>query len=109
MKILQNGVEMCDVEVADSFMTRFKGLMLKKTLDDTSGLLIKKCSCIHTCFMRFPIDVIYLDKDYTVLYTETVVPWRTGKIVKHAKHVLELPEGKKENYTTGEKLELVGA
>ncbi len=108
MKILQNGAEMCDVEVAASFMTRFKGLMLRKNLEDTSGLLIKKCSSIHTCFMRFPIDVIYLDGDYTVLYAETVVPWRTGKFVKHAKHVLELPEGKKENYKTGEKLELVG-
>ena len=108
MKILQNGIEMCDVEVADSFMTRFKGLMLRKCLNDTSGLLIKKCSSIHTCFMRFPIDVIYLDGDYTVLYTETVVPWRTGKIVKNTKHVLELPEGKKENYITGQKLELVG-
>lgn len=107
MKILQSGVEMCDVEVADSLMARFKGLMLKKKLEDTSGLLIKRCSSIHTCFMRFPIDVIYLDKEYTVLYTETVVPWRVGKLVKRAKHVLELPKGKKESYTTGEKLELV--
>lgn len=107
MKILQNGEELCDVEVADSFISRFKGLMLRKCLDDTSGLLIRKCSSIHTCFMRFPIDVIYMDKDYTVLYTETVYPWRIGKIVKHTKHVLELPKGKKKEYTTGMRLEMI--
>lgn len=106
MKILQNGAELCDAEVADSFMSRFKGLMLRKHLDESSGLLIKKCSSIHTCFMRFPIDVIYLDKNYTVLYTETVYPWRVGKIVKHTRHVLELPQGKKEKYAAGTRLEL---
>ena len=109
MKILQNGIELCDVEVADSFMARFKGLMLKKKLEETSGLLLKKCSSIHTCFMRFSIDVIYLDNEYTILHAETVDPWRIGKIIRHTKHVLELPKGKKENYKIGTKLKLVDA
>lgn len=107
MRILQNQIELCDVTVANTFATRFMGLMFKRHLDDTSGLLIQKCSGIHTCFMRFTIDVIYLDKDYTVLFAETVAPWRIGKIVKHTKHVLELPQGKKEAYPIGTKLELI--
>lgn len=107
MRILQNQIELCDAAVANTFCTRFIGLMFKKHLDDASGLLIQKCSGIHTCFMRFNIDVIYLDKDYTVIFAETVTPWRIGKIVKHTKHVLELPQGKKEAYQIGTKLELI--
>lgn len=107
MRILQNQTELCNARVANTFGTRFMGLMFKKHLDDASGLLIQKCSSIHTCFMRFTIDVIYLDKDYTVLFAETVAPWKIGKIVKHTKHVLELPQGKKEAYHVGVKLELI--
>lgn len=107
MKIVHAGNELCDVSVADTFFTRLRGLMFKKHLDASSGLLIQKCSSIHTCFMRFPIDVIYLDKDYTVLYSETVIPWRIGKIVKHTKHVLELPTGRKEWFQIGYKLDLI--
>ena len=56
--------------------------------------------------MRFPIDVIYIDKNYTVLHTETVAPWRIGKIVKHTRHVLEVPVGNKERYAVGSQIRL---
>ena len=106
MRILQNGRELCSAEIADSFLSRLKGLMFRKKLDRDSGLFIQNCSSIHTCFMRFPIDVIYVDRKYTVLYTETVAPWRIGKIVKHTRHVLELPAGNKEKFAVGIQLQL---
>ncbi len=94
------------VRVADSFWTRFKGLMLRKSLKPGEALLLKNCSSIHCCFMRFTIDVIYLDDNMTVLDTESVKPWRLGKIVKGAKHVLETEEHSSWTITPGEKLVL---
>lgn len=81
------------VAVADSFFTRFRGLMLRKALGPGEGLLLKNCSAIHCCFMRFPIDVIYLNSDMRVVAIETVKPWRLGGVFPGAKHVLELEAG----------------
>jgi len=81
------------VKIADSFFTRLIGLMNKKTMEDDEGLLLLKCSSVHCFFMKFPIDVIYLSKDMAVLDIETLSPWRLGKHVKKAAHVLELSAG----------------
>lgn len=78
---------------ADTFWLRFKGLMGTKSLPENSGLLLVGCSSIHCCFMNYTIDVVYLDDAYKVLAKETVKPWRIGKIVPGATHVLELHEG----------------
>ena len=78
------------VAVASDFVSRLKGLMFRKTLGKEEGLLLCGCSAIHCCFMRFPIDVVYLDGDMNVLGKETVAPWRVGSIVKGTKNVLEL-------------------
>lgn len=94
MKIYADGsCAVARAEVADSFGTRFLGLMGRKELPPDGGLLLKRCGSIHTCFMRFTIDVIYLSADLTVITQETIQPWKLGKAVKGAKHVLELPEG----------------
>lgn len=81
------------VKKADTFMKRFLGLMFKRAMPIGHGILLMPCSGIHTCFMRFPIDVIYLSDNYEVLGIETVGPWRLGRHVKGAKMVLELPAG----------------
>ena len=94
------------VTVADRFWLRFRGLMGKRSLAPHSGLLLTQCGSIHTCFMRFPIDVVYLSAEYAVLYTETVKPWRIGKLVRHVKHTLELPVGEKERFEIGQILEI---
>lgn len=93
-----------DVQVANSFWTRFMGLMGRAQLGVSEGLLLVKTNSIHTCFMRFPIDVIYLDQDYTVLHVQTVAPWRVGALVKGTKHVLELAEGTAKDVVKGEQL-----
>lgn len=81
------------IEVAADFWQRFCGLMGRKQLADGTGLLLKNCSSIHTCFMKFPIDVVYLDRNFKVLNYETVRPWKLGSLIKGVRHVLELPEG----------------
>jgi uncharacterized membrane protein (UPF0127 family) len=58
------------------------------------GLLLSPAGSIHTFFMRMPIDVLYLDRDGTVLRADRAVPpWRLGPIVRRARTVLELPAG----------------
>ena len=93
------------VALADDFFTRFRGLMLRKTLAPGEGLLLKNCSAIHCCFMRFPIDAVYLDGSMRVVAAETVKPWRLGGIFPGAKHVLELGAGGARDLAPGMQIE----
>ncbi|QFT88463.1 hypothetical protein FIU87_07400 [Bacillus sp. THAF10] len=78
---------------ADTIFSRLMGLMFKKDLLD-EGLLITPCNSIHMFFMRFPIDVVFLDKNNCiVLCIRHFKPWRVSPIVKNSYSVLELPIG----------------
>lgn len=78
------------VEVASHFGTRFMGLMGKRMLAKEKCLLLTRCNSIHTCFMRFTIDVVFLDKDMKVVaIKEQVKPWRFTWPVMSARSALE--------------------
>ncbi len=82
------------VEVADSFWTRFCGLMGRKELREGHGLLIAPCSSVHMCFMRFSIDVVYLDKEYRIRkVVKNLKPWVGMSMCFGAWAALELPAG----------------
>lgn len=84
-----------NVTIADSFFKRLKGLMFTKELSPQSALYITPCSAIHTFFMNYNIDVLYLDINNIVLaIDEDMKPGRIGKNVKNAVAVVELPAGK---------------
>ena len=93
------------VAVADGFFTRFKGLMFRTILPAGEGLLLKNCSAIHCCFMRFTIDAVYLNRDMRVVAVETVKPWRLGKCFPGARHVLELGAGCADGLAPGMQME----
>ena len=77
--------------VARNFYSRFLGLMFKDRLGDGEGLLLSPCNGIHTFFMRFPIDVIFLDSNFRVIkIIPEMVPNRFSPFVKGASKVLEL-------------------
>jgi uncharacterized membrane protein (UPF0127 family) len=79
--------------VADSVRTRLKGLLGRSTLEPHEGLLLRPANSVHTAFMRFPIDVVFLDRDLKVLeVVEGVPPWRL-KARRGACAVLELGAG----------------
>jgi hypothetical protein len=79
---------------ADTFWTRFKGLMGRATLPAGEGLRIRPCNSIHTFFMKIPIDVIFLDQgDAVVEVLHAIAPWRVSRVYFGAKAVLELPAG----------------
>ncbi|CAA9537340.1 MAG: hypothetical protein AVDCRST_MAG73-1544 [uncultured Thermomicrobiales bacterium] len=65
------------VRTAEGAWGSFKGLMLKKHLPDGEGLLFRPARGIHTQFMRFPIDLVFLDEAHRVTKVrEAMRPWR---------------------------------
>jgi hypothetical protein len=78
--------------IADSYWSRFWGLMGRRTLGEGEGLLIEPCSSIHTMFMRFAIDVIFLDEERRVVKIATVRPFRAA-VGRGSRCVLEVPAG----------------
>lgn len=79
--------------IATSIWARFRGLMLKKSLPAGEGLLIDPCTSVHTMFMRFPIDVVFLDRENRV--TKVVPALKPLRIAfgNGGKRALELPAG----------------
>jgi uncharacterized membrane protein (UPF0127 family) len=80
--------------IADNLLSRLMGLMLKKDFDRYDALVLSPCKAIHTFFMRFTIDIVFLDNSFRVVYIkEKLKPWRFSKYVPNANMVIELPEG----------------
>ncbi len=80
--------------LAQTFWARFKGLMRHPGLAEGEGLILKGEKSIHTFFMRFPIDVVYADRTWRVVYLDpAMVPNRIGPFVRQAIYVLEMPVG----------------
>ena len=83
-----------DVEYAGSVWRRFLGLMGRPELPSGHGLYIKPCSSIHMFFMRFPLDVAFVDNAGRVVRTyHGIRPWRISRVVRGAKAAIELPAG----------------
>jgi uncharacterized membrane protein (UPF0127 family) len=84
-----------DGRYAQGYLARLRGLMFRKELPEGEALLLEPESSIHTFFMRFPIDVLYLDRSYQVLRADAAMPPnRIGPLVTRGCHaVLELPPG----------------
>lgn len=82
-------------QIANRLGARFRGLMLRDSLAPGAGLVIDPCTSIHMFFMRFPIDVLYIDRaDRVVRIQEGLKPWRVGPLyTKGARYVIELPKG----------------
>ena len=82
------------VEVAESFWSRGKGLIGRKSLAEGYGLVIRPCGSIHMFFMSIPLDVLHVDKDGRIVkILHEIKPWRVGPIVFKSKWVVELPAG----------------
>ncbi|MCG0274871.1 MAG: DUF192 domain-containing protein [Thermosediminibacteraceae bacterium] len=80
--------------VVASGLKKFIGLIGRKRLENGSGLLLLQCRGVHTYFMRFAIDVVYLDANGKVLkIVEGMLPYTLGPLVRKARAVLELPAG----------------
>ena len=81
------------VELADTRKTRRRGLLGRDRLESNAALMLVPCTAIHTAFMRFPIDIVFIDRDgYAVRTASRVQPWRVSMALR-ARAVIELPAG----------------
>jgi hypothetical protein len=84
-----------DVFIADTPFKRIKGLLGKKVFLADQAIILDPCNSVHTFFMRFAIDILFVDKDYKVLKTLSELdPNRITRIFWYSRRVIELPAGK---------------
>jgi uncharacterized membrane protein (UPF0127 family) len=82
-----------EVEVASTRAARRRGLLGRGSLDPSTALMLTPCVAVHTAFMRFAIDVVFLDRDgFAVKLVNDVQPWRMA-VAARAHSVVELPAG----------------
>jgi len=96
-------------QMADTFWPRLKGLIGRKALAQGEGLVIRPSKGVHMWFMRFPIDVIYVnEQDEVVDLDEHLQPWQIGKPRSSARYVIEVPAGtvKRTGTQRGDRLRL---
>ena len=81
-----------DLKVAKNMWERLRGLIGSKELKEGEGFLLPSCQGIHTFFMSYSIDVLYLDQDHKVIHMlKNYRPNLTGPVIWKAKSILELP------------------
>jgi hypothetical protein len=93
LNVTRSTVLAASLEVAGSGKTRRKGLLGREGLPPGEGLWIVPCESVHTFFMRFPIDLVYLDRENRIKkIRHSVGAWRMSACFS-AHSVLELPAG----------------
>ncbi|MFC1657771.1 DUF192 domain-containing protein [Candidatus Omnitrophota bacterium] len=97
MKItnLRNNAILADrVKIAHTFWGRLVGLLNRQSLETGEALVLKPSNSIHTLFMRFAIDAIFLDnKGRVIAVLPSLKPFRVSPIYFNASLTIELPEG----------------
>jgi len=98
-------------KVAQTFFSRFLGLMGKNKLPENEAVVFPRCNSIHTFFMRMPIDVVYVSTQGEVVRVLSALkPWRMLIPVKGAAHVIEMSAqmARKKNIAKGDSLSCPG-
>jgi uncharacterized membrane protein (UPF0127 family) len=103
-KILGN-----EIKEAKSFGDRTMGLMFENRMNGFDGLLLSPCPSIHTFFMRFNIDVVFTDKNFSIVkIIRDMKPWRISGMYFKAFYGLELPSGSlDQEIIEGDQLEVI--
>jgi hypothetical protein len=83
-----------EVVLATSFGHRLKGLIGTHSLPADKAMLLRPCNSIHTLFMQYPIDAVFLDNDHRIIrILPALPPYRFSPLVRGAETVLELQAG----------------
>jgi len=105
----QDGAVVCErCTVADSPLPRMRGLLGRRDLSSGEGLLLRPAGSIHTFFMRFPIDAVFIDREGRIVrVARSIRPWRAAA-ARGARSVLELRAGEcdRRRLQTGDVLEI---
>lgn len=100
--------ELIDVKIAcaDTFLKRFRGLMCRDDFCEVMVFSNLKSSSLHTFFMKFEIDVYFLDKNKVIFEKTSLKPWKVYKPKKSAHYILETKK-KFLNLRSGDILEFI--
>jgi len=94
-------------ELANSYWSRFVGLMGRRELLPGAGLVLKPGGGIHMWFMRIPLDVVHVDKRDRVTHVlRGILPWRFGPLFVGGKLAIELPVGAAASTQVGDEVVL---
>lgn len=98
-----------DVVIARRAGERIRGLLGRSHLDVGQALVIEPCKQVHTFGMGFPIDVVFVDRDWKVVsLARELQPWRITRVVWRARRAVELPAGAASEVRVGDRLVLEG-
>lgn len=87
------------VKVAQNFITRTLGLIPRKSIFDGEALIIKPCCSVHTFLMKFPIDILFVDKNNKIIALyENVSKNKILPVHLSASYVVEMKAGQISNY-----------
>ncbi|MGZ3787109.1 MAG: DUF192 domain-containing protein [Bacteriovorax sp.] len=106
----KNGEIICNrMKMATHLFERMKGLMFSTELPSCDGFLISPCNSIHTFFMLYSLDLLFLDRNFKVIKVlYDVSPWRMTWIYFKSHQVLEMKAGSlNKNVKSGDQLEAV--
>lgn len=110
INLTRNTIVSDNAKIADTFFSRSKGLLGRESLDKDETLIITNCNSIHMFFMKFAIDVIFVDKKNRVVkLVENIKPWAITPIYFKANFVIEasLNTIKKSQTQLGDKLQIL--
>jgi uncharacterized membrane protein (UPF0127 family) len=79
--------------LADTFLSRLRGLLGRKRLGDNDGLMLMRCAAVHTIGMHYPLDLVFMDKNGKVLKCQKGVKPFRGASARGAYYTLELNQG----------------
>lgn len=109
-----------DVSIADSILSQMRGLMFRSSIPEDFALVMEVGSgggmpftsgpprqFVHMLFVRFPLDVIWLNDD-EVVNVKQMQPWRSVGVAR-ADRIIELPAGAAEGVSVGDTVKLVNA
>ncbi len=97
-----------EIKLANTFFSRLKGLLGTEPLNFQEGLLISPCQQIHTHFMGYSVDVIFLNKNLQVIdIVYEMKPWKISKFYRSAYYVLELQVGKASKINISDTLTII--
>jgi uncharacterized membrane protein (UPF0127 family) len=91
----ENKVLSSNIMIADNLWTRLVGLMFRQAPKDFDGLLIDPCRSIHTFFMKYALDIVFISRKGRVIkILRNLAPWRMTWIYFRSDIALEMPAGK---------------
>jgi uncharacterized protein len=109
----QNATRRClagELALANTFFTRLRGLMFRRRLSPDEALWLRPCNGVHTFWMLFAIDVIFLDRELKIVkLVESMRPFRMTRPHRAARSVIEMPANtiSRTGLKIGDRLEVV--